>query len=392
MEQNLELSKNQVTEVTTFITTTVLDNPAWDDLVDRLRLCLDTPKGRQFVNSALEKLTLESAPDDLQANVEFLAAPIALKFTDTAVLCHQVMKDFNPLRNKKLINELFNAITHFSSAQHTMDGAASFCHACGQSRMSQELFCKYCGVKFNYPTPESAADPSTSPQQNANAQYNMNAIASLLVTQSQLLSQLTVSKGKAKKHSSRSDLNEDESSDFSDGSPHAIYAVPLWHEGKLSNKELNRVILQFDYPLNTFLKRAATSVAKSLLSIKQARGRALSAEEYEEVTMGLSSAIRDVQEDILQPGGKPAQQDVEALATSLLKSRYTKSALKARCQLQQRRPKAPQPYQPHMPSTTYGDQAQYQDTTKKPYWRPDKKKPQPTAKKSGDKGPEAEDL
>ena len=323
MDKNLELTEKQINEVSQFIQVTVLDNSTWDDLVDKLRLCLDTAKGRKFVHSALDALTFEITPDDLQANVERMAAPIAMGFTDTAVLCENLTKEFNPLRNKRLINQLLHDISIFSP------GAATdqFCHACGNPRIINAVFCNMCGVKYNYPIPAAVGDHSSANAQNAGGnpsvhaqnagvQDNMNAIASLLVAQSQLLSKISVSQGKGKaKRASQKELTEDdESSDFSDGSPHANYAVPLWHEGKLSNRELNMVILQFDYPLNTFLKRAATNVAKSLLIIKQARGRVLSPEEYQDVGMQLSSAIRDVQEDILQPGGKPAQQDVEALA------------------------------------------------------------------------------
>ena len=92
------------------------------------------------------------------------------------------------------------------------------------------------------------------------------------------------------------------------------------------------------------------------------------ADEYNKVLLELSSAIRDIQEEILAPGGRPAQQDQEALASSLLGARYTKSTLKAKCQ-QKQKPK----YIPSTPLTppTVGSDTPY----KKPFWRTDKPKP-----------------
>ena len=128
---------------------------------------------------------------------------------------------------------------------------------------------------------------------------------------------------------------------------------------------------QYDYPLNTFLKRAATNNARALMILKENRGSKIQPDEYKMISLLLLTSIRDIQEEILQPGLKPAQQDMEALASSLLGARYTSASIKAKCQ-----PKKRQPYGPPPPVSTQVAQPSPQptldhtkDKKEKPFWR-----------------------
>ena len=238
----------------------------------------------------------------------------------------------------------------------------------------------YCALlKMVYPSqiPQGAAPKDHAPSSPAPLEEVCTSMATCALAMTQMLEQnqkvqrqlLQSLKGKR----AAGDPDGEEGYDDSEEEPE-LQPIPLWHEGILSRQQLFKVVEQYDYPLNTFLKRSCTNVARALLSIKDNRGRQMSAEDYNAICISLSTAIRDVQEELLTPGGKPAQQDQEALAASLLGARYSKAAIKAKCQAKQRPPYAKQaaptatsPYaQPPVPAQLPNEPKK----DKKPFWRP----------------------
>ena len=110
-----------------------------------------------------------------------------------------------------------------------------------------------------------------------------------------------------------------------EGAEH-LKTIKLWREGIVTRVELKKAIETYKYPLAPFLKRCASSVAEAMLILKDSR-RLLDPENYQAIMMLLSTALRDVEEEILEPGGRPAVQANHALAMSLLASRYSRRQL-----------------------------------------------------------------
>ena len=332
MDQSLELSAAQIQEVTTFVNSTeVLDNPNWLNLVEQLRVSLDTTKGKNFITTALEKLTIEVDPDDMQINVEFLAASMSMGFTKSEVLCPQV-KAYNSLRNKKKLQDLFLSITEFNTQLQ----------------------------------PDSAeiAVPVDHQQQLGEICASMSACTTAMTQMMETVLKKIPTKSPVHDVDHTDESDEEES--YHEDAAH-LKTIRLWREGVLTRVELAKVIESYSYSLAPFIKRSASSVAKAMLMLKDAR-RLLDPEQYSAIMLLLSTAVRDVEEEILEPGGRPSVQANHALAMSLLGSRYSRTQLATKLQ---RKPNK-QPYVP--PSSQPGKK-----DDKKPQWKPKK----PYAKPSG---------
>ena len=82
----------------------------------------------------------------------------------------------------------------------------------------------------------------------------------------------------------------------------------------------------YNYPLAPFIKRSAASLAKAMLLMKDLR-KLIDPDQYQELMLLLSTALRDMEEEILEPGGRPSVQQNHALAMYPLGSRYSRAQL-----------------------------------------------------------------
>ena len=382
-----ELTADQVNQINTFTSTTVGDNEEWDDLIQRLTSLVDTPQGRNFVFAALSSLTIEVQEGDLHSNVENLAAAIALHMIDG----HAFTTDkFPRIRNKTAILNAILEAASFNILLDDEDGNGKICSKCQRANLDLAQFCITCGTKFPV---EPANGNNQHGAQNApannqpEAQHappmadlltvctSMNACATAMQKVMEHSNKMQQQMAQAIKAQRRSHVSEDSNSD-SDSEEHHGKSIPLWLEPPLSRQQCAQVKAQYDYPLNSFLKRAITNVSKALVIIKANKGTKLQEDDFNQVTLMLSTSIRDLEEELLQPGLKPAQQDAEALATSLLSARYSKATIKEKCAPKKRQqyppattpspwgPPTPQPHVEPRPSTAQPTKAP------KPFWRP----------------------
>ena len=112
-----ELTQAQFEKLNIFTSTTVVDNPKWDEVVQRLRVLVDTPLGRKFVSTALAALTVQLEEDDLHQNCEMLAATIALKLVDDSSFITAMTSQFPRLKNKAAITELLLLVVNFNEEE-----------------------------------------------------------------------------------------------------------------------------------------------------------------------------------------------------------------------------------------------------------------------------------
>ena len=169
--------------------------------------------------------------------------------------------------------------------------------------------------------PEPAADASSHEERIAQMCESMSLCASTMSTMMGQLMQKMPSK--ASKAMYEPDLDsddpEEEEADYN-------RSIKLWREGIVTRVELIKAMDTYKYPLAPFIKRAASQLAQAMLLLKDER-RVLDPEHFQSIMMLLSTALRDVEEEILEPGCRPAVQENHALAMSLLDSRYSKSQL-----------------------------------------------------------------
>ena len=189
----------------------------------------------------------------------------------------------------------------------------------------------------------------------------MQILASLLSAQNALLKEFK-KKTKKTKHSLSEDDIEDDSDTEESSLSHHLAAVKLWKEDIVTRVELTKILQQYDYPLAPFLKRACAAIAKSMITLKDLK-KVISPPVYDSIMNQLSLAIRDVQEEILEPGGRPQLQQNYALSQSLLGARYSPAQLKQKL-IPRKKP--------------FKDFPKDQPPPKLP-WKPKQKKPWPNA-------------
>ena len=282
------------------ITTTT---PEWDSTVQRLRMLVDTPIGKKFVERALQALTVEVDQDDLYQNCELVAATLANHLLEAPALFISSMTGHFPrLKNKAAIVEVLLQLIQFkeTNKEATAEHPVGACPKCLHVPAQPTPFCQKCGIKQQLPT--SMAEHSVP----------FDVIASLLATQNELLTKM--------QHPMYASMRDPDLYE-EDDSIYNAKPTSIWVEKLLSAQECKKVIETNDYAMQTYLQRAMCLLVRVFQDLPPSTPK--------DILRNISTAVRDCEMASLKPGSKPGQAEKAALSTSLVGHRMTKEELKA---------------------------------------------------------------
>ena len=318
MAQAFELSEAQITQITTFIQETMLDNEEWDAGIQQFSVLVDTQAGQKFVVGALNLLTLQAEDDDLTQNCELVAAAMALGFVPPTPFFQAIAK-VPRLKNKSAIEKIMLKISKFNAASDST-GNTIPCPKCNGPRIEGSIFCPRCGIKLSAASPPQDMVPADAQQEIVSAisapiSNAFSQMITAMAAQTQLLKQLT-DKGKKHYYSGA----EDYVSEMDDESLLDTDMPSLWKEPIATAQECSKIQSQHNYALQQYVERSMATTAMLIEKIKGI-GPKMSKEERHQILLSLSQSLRDQLFSYHVPGSRPIECEKKALCCSLLKGR-----------------------------------------------------------------------